>query len=88
MSPGTLAQETRLTLENLARTLTAAGSSMSQVLKVTAYLTDMANFKEFNAVYAEFFAGENPPARTCVEVTRLPYNFRVEIDVIAVGKPA
>ena len=53
------------------------------MVKVTAYLTDLQNFRLFNQVYAEFFPGDNPPARTCVEVRRLPYQFKVEIEAIA-----
>ncbi|MEZ4385297.1 MAG: RidA family protein [Nannocystaceae bacterium] len=80
---GDLVTEARATLSNLRRTLEAAGSSMAKVLKVTVYLTDMGQYNAFNSVYAEFFPGPRPPARTCVEVSRLPFNFKVEIEVIA-----
>lgn len=80
---GDFAFEARMTLENLRRTLERAGSSMDKVIKVTAYFTDMNDFPSFNRIYAEFFPGESPPARTCVEVRRLPYNFKVEIEAIA-----
>ena len=83
LRPGTFEQEARATLENLARTLRAAGSNMENVLMVTVYMTDMANFTRFNQVYAEFFPGDDPPARTCVEVRRLPYHFQVEIQAVA-----
>ncbi|MEM6995475.1 MAG: RidA family protein [Myxococcota bacterium] len=83
LRPGTFEQEVRSTLENLGRTLSNAGSSLEQVLMVTVYLTDMANFPRFNQVYAEFFPGNAPPARTCVEVRRLPYHFQVEIQAVA-----
>jgi 2-iminobutanoate/2-iminopropanoate deaminase len=82
-STGDFIHEVRTTLENLRRTLEKAGSDLSKVVKVTAYLTDIANFRAFNQVYAEFFPGENPPARTCVEVRRLPYRFQVEIEAVA-----
>jgi 2-iminobutanoate/2-iminopropanoate deaminase len=75
--------EVRLTLENLQRTLERAGSNMDKVLKVTAYLVDMAYYPSFNHVYAGFFTSTDPPARTCVEVRRLPYDFQVEIEAIA-----
>jgi 2-iminobutanoate/2-iminopropanoate deaminase len=50
---------------------------------VTVYLIDMQKFPEFNRLYGAFFPGKSPPARTCVEVRRLPYNFQVEIQAIA-----
>ena len=80
---GDLLAESMATLHNLRRTLESAGSSLEQVLKVTVYLTDMSQYNAFNSVYAKFFKGPNPPARTCVEVTKLPLNFKVEIEVIA-----
>jgi 2-iminobutanoate/2-iminopropanoate deaminase len=75
--------EVRLTLENLQRTLVRAGSSMDKVVKVTAYLVDMGQYPAFNRIYAGFFPGADPPARTCVEVRRLPYDFQVEIEAVA-----
>ena len=83
ISLGDLTTEAHATLTNLRRTLERAGSSMEKVLKVTCYITDMSQFAAFNAVYAKFFAGPHPPARTCVEVSRLPFNFKVEIEAIA-----
>ncbi len=82
-SPGDLLHEARATLQNLRRTLEVAGSAMDKVLRVTVYLTDMNQYAAFNRLYAEFFPGPKVPARTCVEVTRLPFNFKVEIDVVA-----
>lgn len=83
LRPGDFAHEVRVTLQNLERTLEKAGAGLEKVVKVTAYLTDLAYFPLFNQVYAEFFPGDNPPARTCVEVRRLPYNFKVEIEAVA-----
>src|SRR5690606_24831033 len=80
---GDLRHEARLALTNLSQTIERAGSSLAQVLKVTVYLTDMREFAAFNRVYAEFFAGEQVPARVCVEVSRLPYDVRVAVDAIA-----
>lgn len=82
-SHGDLRHEARAALTNLSRTLERAGSSLAKVLKVTVYLTDMREFAAFNRVYAEFFPGEQVPARICVEVSRLPYDLRVAIDAIA-----
>ncbi len=79
----TFEDEVRLTLENLQRTLDRAGSGLHNVIKVTAYLIDMTQYPAFNRIYASFFPGVEPPARTCVEVRRLPYDFQVEIDAIA-----
>jgi 2-iminobutanoate/2-iminopropanoate deaminase len=83
LSPGDFEHEVKSTLENLARTLERAGSSMEKVLMVTVFLTDMQQFPRFNRIYAKHFPGNAPPARTCVEVKRLPYNFQVEIQVVA-----
>jgi 2-iminobutanoate/2-iminopropanoate deaminase len=81
---GSVADETRLALKNLAAVLDAAGSSPPNVVKVTAYLTDMSDFAEFNDAYAEFF-GDEPPARATVGVSALPKGARVEVECIALG---
>ena len=77
-----LEQETRMTLDNVKAILEDVGSSMRDVLKVTAYLDDMDNFAGFNRIYAEYFPSE-PPARTCIQAARLPAGIKVEIDVVA-----
>jgi 2-iminobutanoate/2-iminopropanoate deaminase len=74
--------QTRRCLQNLAAVLDAAGSDLSRVLKVTAYLTDMDDFKAFNDVYAEFFDAD-PPARATVGVASLPKGARVEVECVA-----
>jgi 2-iminobutanoate/2-iminopropanoate deaminase len=79
---GTIQEETRQTLENIKNILQDVGSSMNNVLKVTAYLGDMDNFFAFNEVYAEYFP-DDPPARTCIQAGRLPFDIKVEIEVIA-----
>ena len=81
---GSVADETRQALKNLAAVLDAAGSSPTNVVKVTAYLTDMGDFPEFNEAYGEFFGGE-PPARATVGVSALPKGARVEVECIALG---
>jgi 2-iminobutanoate/2-iminopropanoate deaminase len=79
-----VADETRQALRNLAAVLDAAGSSTANVVKVTAYLTDMGDFAEFNEAYGEFFGGE-PPARATVGVGGLPKGARVEVECVALG---
>jgi 2-iminobutanoate/2-iminopropanoate deaminase len=75
--------QTRQALENLKAILDAAGSALNRVVKTTVYLKDLGDFAAMNAVYASFFK-ESPPARTTVEVSKLPKDARVEIDAVAV----
>jgi len=75
--------ETRATLENIARVLKSAGSSLDRVLEVSVFLIDMADFKAYNEVYAEFFP-KHKPARTTVAVAGLPGNISIEMKVVAV----
>jgi 2-iminobutanoate/2-iminopropanoate deaminase len=79
---GTIEDETRLALRNLGAVLEAAGAGPADVVKVTAYLTDIADFPQFNDVYAEFF-GDARPARATVGVAELPLGARVEVECIA-----
>jgi len=79
---GGIEAETRRVLQNLAAVLDAANSSMDRVVKTTVFLTNMDEFQKMNAVYAEFFPS-NPPARSTVQVSRLPKDACVEIEVIA-----
>lgn len=79
---GDVAAQTRQVLTNLKGVLEAAGSSLAQVLKTTVFLADMGEFQAMNAVYAEFFSAD-PPARSTVQVSRLPRDARVEIEAIA-----
>ena len=74
--------QTRQVLTHLQAILEAAGTSLDRVVKATVFITDMDDFDKMNAVYAGFFA-ETPPARSCVEVSRLARNAKVEIEVIA-----
>jgi len=73
---------TRRVLDNVQAVLTAAGSSLDKVVKATVLLKDLGNFAQMNEVYEEFF-GDNPPARTCFEVSKLPLDAIVEIEVMA-----
>lgn len=75
--------ETRRVLQNLSAVLEAAGSSLSRVVKTTVFLTNLDDFKAMNAVYAEFFSA-TPPARSTVQVSRLPAGACVEIEAMAV----
>jgi 2-iminobutanoate/2-iminopropanoate deaminase len=80
-----ITEQTQRVLENLKAILEAAGSSLARVVKATVYLKDMNDFAAMNAVYATYLApeGVTPPARTTVEVSRLPKDVLVEIDVVA-----
>lgn len=79
---GDIAAQTARVLENLKAVLAACGSSLDQVLKTTVYLKDLGEFARMNEVYARYFAA-TPPARSTVEVARLPRDARIEIDAIA-----
>ncbi len=74
--------QTRQVLENLSAVLTAAGTTMEQVVKTTVFLKDMNDFAAMNEIYATFFEGD-PPARSAVEVARLPLDVLVEIEAVA-----
>ncbi len=79
---GTIGDQTRRVMENVGAVLTAAGASFENVVKVTAYLTDMGDFPEFNDAYAGFF-GEEPPARATFAVAALPKGANVEVECVA-----
>lgn len=68
-------------MKNLSAVLAEAGTSFEKVVKTTCFLSDMADFAAFNAVYAEYFTSK--PARSCVAVKTLPKNVLVEVEVIA-----
>ena len=79
---GSVEEQTRLVLTNLTAVLEAAGTSLDKVVKTTVFIKDMNDFATINAAYATFFTNE-PPARSCVEVARLPKDVLVEIEAIA-----
>ena len=79
---GSVEVQTARVLENLTAILEAAGSSLESVVKTTVYITNMDDFAKVNGIYGQYFQ-ENPPARVCVEVSKLPKGALVEIDVIA-----
>ena len=80
---GTVEEETRRTLDNLKAVLEDAGSGLEHVVKTLCFLDDINNFQAFNGVYAEYFP-EDSPARSCVEVAKLPLNIQVEIEAVAI----
>ena len=86
METGKLAEgveaQARASMRNVGEILKAAGASYGDVVKTTIFLKDMGDFAEVNAAYGKFFT-ENPPARACVQVAKLPRDARIEIEVIA-----
>lgn len=75
-------EQTRQSLENIKNILEEAGSGMDRVIKCTLYISDMEEFSQINEIYQEFFSVPYP-ARSCVEVARLPKDVKVEIEAIA-----
>ena len=84
MVEGGIQTQVEQALDNLQAVLEAAGSSLEQVIKTTVFLQDMDNFAAMNEVYARFFSGD-PPARSAVEVARLPLGALVEIEAVALS---
>lgn len=80
---GGIQAQTRQALENLQTVLKAAGTDLSNVVKTTVFLKNMADFQAMNQVYGAFFVAE-PPARSAVEVAALPLGALVEIEAVAV----
>jgi len=84
IAPGGITEQTTRVFENLKAILEEAGSSLDRVVKATVYLKDIGDFSAMNAVYASYLEIDGEaPARTTVEVSRLPRNALVEIDLIA-----
>ncbi|HEY8240112.1 MAG TPA: RidA family protein [Kiritimatiellia bacterium] len=83
MVAGDIKAQTRQVLANLKAVLEAGGSGLEKVVKTTVFLKDMGEFPAMNEVYAEFFTKE-PPARSTIEVARLPKDARVEIEAVAI----
>jgi len=80
---GDISGQTRQVLENLKSILLAAGATPTDVLKTTVFLKNLDDFNAMNAVYGEYFAGD-APARSSIEVSRIPRGALVEIEAIAV----
>ncbi len=80
---GDIKAQTRQVLENLKSVLTAGGTSLRAVVKTTVFLKDLKDFVLMNEVYSEYFQ-ESPPARSAVEVSRIPKDAKVEIEAVAI----
>jgi 2-iminobutanoate/2-iminopropanoate deaminase len=85
MIEGGIKEQTHQVFKNLEAVLTAAGASFETVVKATVFIKSMDDFAAINEVYGEYFSA-NKPARSCVEVARLPKESLVEIEVIALVK--
>ena len=83
MTAGDIGQQTERTMENVKGIVEAAGSKMAHVIKTTVFLKNMSDFAAMNEVYGRYFSAA-PPARSTVEVARLPKDALVEVEVIAV----
>ncbi|OKL58370.1 2-iminobutanoate/2-iminopropanoate deaminase [Talaromyces atroroseus] len=81
LATGTIQEKTALCIANARAVLEAAGSSIAKVVKVTVFLTDMADFAAMNEEYAKHFT--HKPARSCVAVSQLPKGVPVEVEVVA-----
>ena len=80
---GSVEEQTHQVFANLKAVLEEAGSSLSQVVKATVFIKDMNDFATINEIYGSYF-GDHKPARSTVEVARLPKDAKIEIEVIAV----
>lgn len=78
----TIEEQTKQVLSNLEAILAAAGTGPDQIVKTTCFLTDLTDFARFNSTYQAFF-GSDYPARSAIEVARLPRDVKVEIEAIA-----
>jgi 2-iminobutanoate/2-iminopropanoate deaminase len=85
MVTGDVKEQTKQVFQNLEAVLTAAGASFETVVKATVFIANMDDFAAVNEVYGEFFF-THKPARSCVEVSRLPKDALVEIEVVALVK--
>lgn len=74
-------EQTKQVLENLSVVLEEAGSDLNSVVKATIFISDMNEFQQINEIYGSYF-NEHQPARSCVEVSRLPKDVKVEIELV------
>ena len=82
--PATIEEQTEQSLKNVKAVLEAAGASMNTVIKTTVFIQNMDDFAKINAIYANYFNGPVLPARSCVEVAKLPKGVLIEIEAAAV----
>ncbi len=75
----------RAVMENVKAVLTAGGSDFERIVKVTIFLKSMSDFPKVNEIYGTYFQGMTPPARSTVEVARLPKDVLVEVEVLALA---
>jgi len=80
---GDIQTQSRQVLDNLKAVLEASGAGLENVVKTTVFLSDMNDFAAMNEIYAEYFP-QNPPARSAVQVARLPKDVRIEVECVAV----
>lgn len=83
MIKGGVPEQTQLVLENLKAVLEGAGSSLEKIIKCTVFLKDMNSFADMNSVYKKYFDEKTAPARSTIEVARLPKDASVEIEAVA-----
>lgn len=81
---GALEDEVRRVMDNLRTLLEDCGSSLDNVVKTTVFLVDMGQFQAMNGVYAQYF-GDQPPARSTIQVAALPLGARVEVEATAIA---
>lgn len=79
---GNIKEATKQCIENIKAILVEAGFTLKDIVKITIFITDMNNFGFVNEIYGEYF-NKHKPARTCVEVSKLPKNAEIEIEAIA-----
>lgn len=80
--PSSIEEQTKQSLENCTAILAEAGSSLENVIKTTVFLTDINDFAKMNEIYATYFSS-NPPARSAIQVSKLPKDANIEIECIA-----
>lgn len=83
MVPGGISEQTHAVFANLRAILAAAGTGFEHVVKTTVFLQDMNDFSAMNVIYTTYFTGPNPPARSTIQVARLPKDAKIEIEVVA-----
>ncbi|RKL61235.1 RidA family protein [Thermoanaerobacteraceae bacterium SP2] len=80
---GGIEEQTKQVLENVKGLLESLGASMDNIVKTTLFIADMNDFATINDIYSGYFFKKSPPARSCVEVSRLPKDVKIEMEFIA-----